>query len=116
MIKIKTIADFQVCLEARQTIVFIFFDWSGQAHVSRRMVENWENRKNNLISLFELNPEESDFADDWVRHEVKDLRGYGSLVWMREGKIIDFKPDAGKLGVFGIEEICVRLFETKEAY
>ena len=110
MKKIETIEDFKNCLNAEKAVVFIFFEWSGQAHFSKRIVEDWENQNENLFPVFELNPEKTDFAKDWVHEKVKDLRGFGSLVWLNEGNILDFEFDSGKLGIGKIQEKTVKLF------
>jgi len=101
--KIKTEAEFNKVLLLDKAIVFIFFEWSGQAHVSKTALNNWENQSKFEIPLFELNPEDSEVFSKWICDDVEDVHGYGSIVWLGNGEILNFEKDAGKSGIFQIE-------------
>lgn len=86
-----------------KAMIFIFFEWSGQAHISKTVLNNWENQSKFEIPLFELNPEDSEVFSKWVFENVADVHGYGSVVWLSNGEILNFEKDAGKCGIFEIE-------------
>lgn len=88
--------------------MFIFFEWSAQAHFSKEIVQKWENQFKKFL-VFELNPEVLNILSDWVYKEANDLYGFGSLIWMKKGKILNFEKNAGIIGVQGIQEKTVEL-------
>jgi hypothetical protein len=110
MKKIETSADFEMLLDLEKAIVFIFLEWSGSAHLSKRVVIEWENQTKLIIPLFEINPEDSDECSKWVYENDIHGHGYGSIVWLEKGKFLEFEKDAGKSGASGIERKTSKIF------
>lgn len=97
-------------MNLEKVVVFIFFEWSGQARFSKRIINDWESQSKIEIPVFEINPEDSELLSKWVSDEVKDGYGYGSVVWLEKGKILNFEKDAGKSGVSEIENKTSAIF------
>jgi hypothetical protein len=113
MIEIKSIADFENVLKLEKTIVFIYFEWSGQARVSKNVVINWESQTKSAIPLFEINPEDSDEFNKWVCDNKIHGHGYGSLVWLKKGEILDFEKYAAEFGISKLEEKTFEVFHIE---
>jgi hypothetical protein len=112
MFEIRTKEDFEKCLELEKAIVFIFFEWSGQAHFSENTLLNWmKTTKFTDIPLYKLNPEVCEFAESWVYLIAKDSTGYGSLSWLMNSSIKHFESNIGNLSLVEIEEITEKFFK-----
>ncbi|QEH35572.1 hypothetical protein OJF2_41250 [Aquisphaera giovannonii] len=104
-------AEFAAILEMDRAIVFLDFAWSGQAGISAAAAEEWE-RTSHLWRLdclvFKVRPDDLPAAAEWMGRAGKDLAGeggYGSLVWLSRGTILDYEPYA--LGA-GLRDISRR--------
>lgn len=110
MKKIETESEFESILLLEKAMVFIFFEWSGQAHISRNNVLDWENKSKFEIPLFELEPDELMSVSEWVRDEAKKRGGYGSLIWLKGGNIVGVEMYAGKFGISELERKTSEIF------
>lgn len=111
MEKTEPVSEFKELLSSKKVVVLIFYDWSGQAHNSRKIFREWQKQnQNNEILIREMNPDLIEFSRDWVLNEVKDLRGNGSIVWLYNGNILGVEEDATKLGIQGIEQKTQEIF------
>jgi hypothetical protein len=115
MKEIKTISDFEQCIHAENAIIFIFFAWSGRSHESRKIALSFETEWSNKLQLldfdiWELEPEKNEFSLKWVYEEVKDLFGYGSFVWLRNGKILGFEKNVALADIKELKEKTKLLF------
>ncbi|MFO0950185.1 MAG: hypothetical protein U0835_03350 [Isosphaeraceae bacterium] len=91
-------ADFAWLLTARQAILFVDFDWSAQSKLSASVVVEWE-RTSHLWGLnepvYRVRPDRVPAAADWIKCReirLKGEGGYGSLIWLRFGQIVDYEP------------------------
>lgn len=109
MEKIETKADFEKLLTLEKALVFIFFEWSGPAYISRNRAADWEKQTKCSASLFEMHPEDDKAFSDWINDQFID-HGYGSLFWLEKGKITHIERNAGKCSVFDIETKTAELF------
>ena len=110
MKKIKTEDEFEKVLLLEKAMVFIFFEWSGQAHMSKRILSEWENKSELNFPLFELEPDELMSVSKWVREEAKERGGYGSLVWLENGRVLSIEMNVGNSGISEIERKTAELF------
>lgn len=110
MKKIETEAEFESILLLEKAMVFIFFEWSAQAIVTRKTILSWEDRFKFKDQLFELDSEELPICENWLRNEVQERHGYGSFVWLVDGKIVDYEKDAGKLEFSELERKTSEIF------
>lgn len=113
MKEIKTIADFENLLSLEKAIVFIYFEWSAQARISKQVVANWESQTKTTIPFFEIEPEYPDEFDKWVRDNDIHGHGYGSIVWLKGGRISDFEKYAAEFGILRLEEKTLEVFGIK---
>ena len=111
MKRIETETEFKEVLLLKKAMVFIFFEWSGQAHFSKKIVVEWENKSKFAIPLFELEPDELPDVLKWVQDEVKERSGYGSLVWLKDGRILDSEMNVGKFGTLELERKTSEIFQ-----
>ncbi len=81
-------------LSLEKAIVFIFLEWSGSAHLSKRIVTKWKKQTKLTIPLFEINPEDSEEFSIWTYENNIHGHGYGSIIWLNKGRILDFEKDA----------------------
>jgi hypothetical protein len=110
---IKTQTEFESAISAEKAIIFITFDWSGQAKLSEYVVAEWRrtwnlSHRDLHIPFFKLEPDELSFTHEWVRDTVKERGGYGALVWIKDGAIADYEPNVTYAGIRDI----VRRTET----
>jgi hypothetical protein len=96
---ITTSQDFAALLNAERAVVFTFFDWSGQAHLSLRVFQNWEREwvaSNPLppIAFFRLDPDNLKVCWDWIVAQAHGDEGtdggFGATIWVRRGEGIGF--------------------------
>ncbi|HLY75197.1 MAG TPA: hypothetical protein VKU80_13840 [Planctomycetota bacterium] len=96
-------------LASREAIVFVQFNWSGQSVASLRVFEEWEKENAasncNIPRFFRIDPDMMiPSAGAWFTEESvkygQDLAagGYGSVIWLRSGRIVDFVKYAAKEG------------------
>lgn len=107
---IKTLADFNKLLKTEKVIVFIYHEWSGQAHISKQVILDWENNSQSNHLIFEINPEDSVDFDKWVYENEIHGHGYGSVIWLNNGKILGFVKEAGKLSLSELEIKTAEIF------
>jgi hypothetical protein len=116
--------DFAALLRAEQAMVFTFFDWSGQAHLSLKVFAEWESEWGALhsaqkISFFRLHPDEYRDSWDWLVQHARGIDGneggYGSVTWARFGKSIGFVRDAGSVGKETLSRLTDEYFGSTQA-
>ena len=107
MTTITTKKDFDALLRAEQAVLFAFFDWSGQAHLSLIVFEQWQRKWRELhpkaaVSFYRLDLDQYKEAGSWfagaARNDKEMDGGMGSVTWVRRGKSVGFVPYAGKAG------------------
>jgi hypothetical protein len=98
MLLISTDSEFAAILEAGRALIFLDFEWSGQSKLSAAVIQEWE-RTSNIWGLdcpvFRVRPDDLGPVVEWISGHKKQLAGeggYGSLVWLRAGTIIDYEP------------------------
>ena len=95
---LSTDSDFEAILSADRAIVFVDFAWSGQSQLSTAVIREWERTSH----LWDLNcpvhivrPDDLRSFTEWMKAHGSQLKGeggYGSLIWLRSGTIVDFEP------------------------
>jgi len=95
-------------LKSPAAITFIHFDWSGQSFQSLKVFEHLERAARGetdlKVKFFRFDPEDHPSLRDWLAAKAKpgDLElsggGFGSVVWMKSGKVVDFERFAAKAG------------------
>jgi hypothetical protein len=107
MTSITTKEQFDGLLREEQAVLFTFFDWSGQAHSSLRVFEEWEREWRALhsvapVSFYRLDPDSYRESWDWLVEQARGSDGmeggYGSVTWLRRGKNVGFVRYAAKVG------------------
>jgi hypothetical protein len=99
MNKIVSDLDLENCFKFNHCIVFIFNDWSAPSILSRKTVLDWEKLFLTLgkgVQIWEIVPDEYNFPLTLIKEEILKGRGYGSLIWIKLGKIIDFDVEVNK--------------------
>jgi uncharacterized protein YbaR (Trm112 family) len=96
--------EFETLLQAEKAIVFLFFEWSGQAVQSREVVEQWESDPMLSptrigVSVHQLIPEEHPYSHEWVEDSAREAGGGGAVVWIRNRSIVGHIPNAARTGV-----------------
>ena len=107
-------SDFAVLLRAERAVAFIFFDWSAQAILSQRVMQQWEHElaaqpHSPHFTLHQLAPDKRPFTWKWVNEANGDSeageRGCGSVVWLKNGSVVGFIPDAARAGIKTLNRI-----------
>ena len=108
---LSTDSEFAAVLSADRAILFVDSEWSVQSRLSAAVIEEWE-RNSNLWGLhytvFRVRPDDRGPVAAWMLDHAEQLAGeggYGSLIWIRSGAIIDYEPYV--LGA-GLREISRR--------
>ncbi|HWD21123.1 MAG TPA: hypothetical protein VHB20_17780 [Verrucomicrobiae bacterium] len=106
---LATKEDFEAMLRADKAIVFVFYDWSGPAHMSKPVVEHWEAEwralhPSALVGFYFWNPDK--FKDDkswrWLGEQpngAKEIEGgNGSVLWICNGHSVGYVSSAIRTG------------------
>jgi hypothetical protein len=112
MKKVKTEAEFEGILLLEKSMVFVFFEWSGQAQVSKKVLSEWESKSKLEIPLFELDPDELMSVSNWVRDEAKERGGYGSITWLKDGTVLGTEKKAGRFSILELERKTSEIFQN----
>jgi len=105
MLVISSASQLQEALGAPSSVIFIHFTGSGQSFASLRVFEELEaSLKGNSEgpAFFRFNPDEHLDLCEWLWDDkYQDLsgRGYGSVIWLRSGKVVDFEYYGAKAGI-----------------
>jgi len=95
---VRTESEFAKILRADRAIVFIDFAWSGQARLSAAVIKEWERTSNTWgldCPVYSVRPDEVPPVACWMKTQAAKLDGeggYGSLIWLRSGVIVDYEP------------------------
>ncbi len=120
MQSVATEAEFAQVFRADHAIIFIDFAWSGQAWLSAAVIGEWERTSNVWgvgCPVFKVRPDEQLVVATWMRAQGKKLGGeggYGSLVWLRSGIIVDYEPYVVGAGLQDISRRTRFAFEKQE--
>lgn len=97
MKRIESPADFEEMLQIERAVVFIFFEWSGQAQ-SQAAIEQWEKEsieagKMNFVA-YQLFPNDQPYTWKWVNEIVHSLNETACppvlIVWLERGEVLHF--------------------------
>jgi hypothetical protein len=107
MTNITSKEQFEHMLAEEQAVLFVFFDWSGQAVVSLRLFESWVQewrglRPDSSVASYRLDPDAHPDTWSWVgeqaRSETDNEGGFGSVTWLRCGRSVAFVRYAAEVG------------------
>jgi hypothetical protein len=104
MQSISTDLQFAAILDADRAIVFIGVDWSLQSRLSAAVIEEWERKTRAWgfgCPVHIVNPELHSLGD-WMKDHSRQLKGeggYGSLIWLQSGTIVDYEPYVAGAGL-----------------
>ena len=117
MKSINTQAEFQSAINAEKAIIFIAYEWSGQAIISEQVVNKWISEwhlwhKDLYVPIFKIEPEEYPFILEWVRESVNERNGNGSLVWIKNGAIVDYEVYVAKAGIEDVARRTETIFRN----
>jgi len=124
MTTITTKEDFNTLLQDKQAVLFLFFDWSGQAHSSLRVFTEWElewraSHPAASVGFYRLDPDRCTDSWNWiVEHAHGDEgmdAGFGSVPWLRQGKGIGFVRFAAKAGKVKLSQLTDEYFGSATA-
>ncbi len=111
---INTPEDFAALLQADQAIVFLFFEWSCYADLSRRVLEQWEQESASRpggmdFVIHELSVDKQPFAWKWINtsfgYSQECEHGYGSVVWLNKGVVVGYVKSAADAGIKTLSRI-----------
>jgi hypothetical protein len=117
---ITTESEFAEVLQAVRSILFIDFEWSGQARLSAAVINEWERTSNIWVldcPVFKVRPDELPAVSAWMKAQKARLEGeggYGSLIWLRAGAIVDYEPYVVGAGLREISRRTRSVFGKKE--
>jgi uncharacterized protein YbaR (Trm112 family) len=117
--KIYSSSGFDEALHAERAVIFIFFDWSGQAAHSLRTLQEWERDLASgpakvKFEIYQLAPDQHPFTWKWIAdavgHDKGGEHGYGSVVWLRKGTVAGFVHNAAMAGTKSLAQITHECF------
>ncbi|MBV8879952.1 MAG: hypothetical protein JO332_08320 [Planctomycetaceae bacterium] len=108
------------CLSADQALVFVYFSWSGQSQASLQMFEKLPDvflgRPSRMAPRdYRVDPDQEGglflqlFGTD-PQHPMLTDCSDGPVLWISQGRIIDYARYAGQLGLEGL------LLKTEKAF
>ena len=107
MTRIANTEEFNRMLADDKAVLFVFFNWSGQAVLSLRLFEAWveewrASHPEASVSFYRLDPDDNRDSWTWLnqksRNETEIDGGFGSVTWLRRGKCIAFVRYAAQAG------------------
>src|SRR5260370_17295790 len=114
MQQIHSLADFDEALCAERAVVFIFFEWSGQAERSLRTFQQWERELASHpgtvnFGIYQLAPDQHHRTWKWLARAVGHGEGAqqsdGAVLWLRKGSMAGFVQDAASAGIKTLAQI-----------
>ena len=92
------ITDLQTLVKKDKVLVYIMVDWSGPERISRNVcftaISNLKIRNGIIIE-----PDKYPIFEQWYRKQNFVPGGYGELLWVKNGNIIDYLKFPGNLGI-----------------
>ena len=119
MMIITSKEEFDALLRERQAILFVFFDWSGQAHDSLRMFEEWEREWSAenpgvSVSFYRLDPDPHPETWGWLAENARGNEGreggYGSASWILDGKAVGHIRYVAEVGKSTLSRLTAEYF------
>jgi uncharacterized protein YbaR (Trm112 family) len=120
---IQSPGDFQAMLHAERAVVFIWFPWSARSEESQDVFQRWlaedatTGKKD--FAVYELAPDGLPFTWRWVNEIIGDSddgeMSAGSVVWLKNGDVAGFIPDAGRAGVRTLSRATQKCFGDETA-
>jgi uncharacterized protein YbaR (Trm112 family) len=114
MQQINSSGDFDEALHAERAIIFIFFEWSGQAGRSLRTFQEWERELASQpgkvdFEIYQLAPDQHPRTWKWltgvVGHGEGDEHSDGAVLWLRKGSVVGFVQNAAATGTKTLAQI-----------
>ena len=111
-------------LAEKQVVLFIFFDWSGQAVVSWRLFESLAQEWQALypdagVHFYRLDPDAHPDTWSWIteqaRSDSESEGGFGSVTWLRRGRSVAFVRYAAQVGRDELSRLTDEHFGTINA-
>jgi hypothetical protein len=98
--------QFASALSERCAIVFLDFEWSGQASLSRAVVAEWERswaiwNPHVQTRVWRVLPDQQPWIARWLPQDRGDLAsgGHGALLWLVNGRIVAHEAAAYAAGI-----------------
>jgi uncharacterized protein YbaR (Trm112 family) len=119
MRQISSSGDFDEALHAERAIVFIFFEWSGQAARSQRAFQELERELasqpgGTKCEVYQLEPDKHPRTWKWLTgvagHGEETEHGRGAVLWLRKGSVAAFVQDAAEVGTKTLAQITQECF------
>lgn len=117
--QIITNADqFRDTMNQGRAIVFIDFEWSDQAMLSRQVLQEWMRlwdvwNPDIDVTIYELDGDLLTEAHEWLK-EIGEVAGYGSLNWLENGHLKRRIPYVVGAGIEKIAKITKELWDCKD--
>jgi hypothetical protein len=104
-----------------RAILFVTFDWSGQAALSAAVVLEWRRlwritTSMEPVDVFVANPDRQSWFASWLAAASEEWDdelaggGHGSVIWLRKGKVVAFEGFAADAGIRQLGTITDRVF------
>jgi uncharacterized protein YbaR (Trm112 family) len=118
MQQIDSSGDLDAALHAERAVVFIFFEWSGQAECSLRTFQEWERELASQpgkvdFEIYQLAPDQHPRTWKWIAdasHGKGVENGAGSVRWLRKGSVVGFVHNAAMAGTKTLAQITHECF------
>jgi len=119
MRQINSSGDFEEALHTERVIIFIFFEWSGQAARSLRTFQQFERElaaqpDGVNCEIFQLEPDQHPRTWKWLAGVAGCDEGaehsHGAVVWLRKGLVAGFAKDAAAAGTKTLAQITHECF------
>lgn len=96
--------EFESAIRAETAILFLDFEWSGQAQLSRSVISEWERtwalwNRGVQTNLWRGLPDEQPWLAEWLPKNDLAGGGYGAVVWLRDGQVVGQENAAYAAGV-----------------
>jgi hypothetical protein len=103
---LKTQQQFDRATQQSNAIIFVDFDWSGQAQLSKLVVSEWERtwavwNPRVSASIWIVCPDDQPWVVECLPKDSRDNAGagHGAVLWLRDGRIVGQERSAYATGV-----------------
>lgn len=119
MQQVNSSGDLDAALHAERAVVFIFFEWSGQAVRSLRTFQEWERELASQsgrvdFEIYQLAPDQHPRTWKWLAGAAGQgegvEHGHGAVLWLRKGSVAGFVQDAASAGIKTLAQITHECF------
>jgi hypothetical protein len=109
--EVSTVDDERRLLKEHEAVLCVWVEWSLTAMLTRAAIRYWHERwhlycKAAVVPLYLMDGDKLPELFEWMRSELQEMGGYGSLHLFKNGKVVAAIPSVIDAGLLRISKAC----------